>query len=91
LRDRAAGGVSSDAPTSAVEQVVSPGLFRALGVTLRTGREFGAEDQPGSPLVAIVSEELARRLRADADAIGIFMGIHFRFADTSTHGRLTSQ
>jgi putative ABC transport system permease protein len=70
LRDRAAGSVSSDAPTSAVEQVVSPGLFRALGVTLRAGREFGTQDQPGSPLVAIVSEGLARRLWADADAIG---------------------
>ena len=70
LRDRAAAGVSSDAPTSAVEQVVSPGLFRALGVRLLAGREFGAQDQPGSPLIAIVSEGLARRLWADADAIG---------------------
>ena len=69
-RDHAARGVSSDAPASAVEQVVSPGLFRALGVTLRAGREFGTQDQPGSPLVAIVSEGLARRLWADADAIG---------------------
>jgi putative ABC transport system permease protein len=70
LRDRAAGGVPSDAPASAVEQVVSPGLFRALGVPLRAGREFGTQDQPGSPLVAIVSEGLARRLWAGADAIG---------------------
>ena len=70
LRDRAAARGSSDAPTSAVEQVVSPGLFRALGVRLLAGREFGAQDQPGSPLVAIVSEGLARRLWADADAIG---------------------
>lgn len=46
----------------AVEQVVSPGLFRALGVRLIAGREFNAQDQPGSPLVAIVSEGLARRL-----------------------------
>jgi putative ABC transport system permease protein len=46
----------------AVEQVVSPGLFRALGVKLIAGREFNAQDQPGSPLVAIVSEGLARRL-----------------------------
>jgi putative ABC transport system permease protein len=70
LRDRAAAAVSSEAPPSAVEQVVSPGLFRALGVKLLAGREFGAQDQPGSPLVAIVSEGLARRLWADADAIG---------------------
>jgi putative ABC transport system permease protein len=70
LRDRAAADMSSHAPTSAVEQVVSPGVFRALGVKLLAGREFCAQDQPGSPLVAIVSEGLARRLWADADAIG---------------------
>jgi len=35
LRDRAVARGSSDAPTPAVEQIVSPALFRALGVTLR--------------------------------------------------------
>lgn len=70
LRDRAAAGGSSDAPTSAVEQAVSPSLFRALGVKLLAGREFSAQDQPGSPLVAIVSEGLVRRLWADANAVG---------------------
>jgi putative ABC transport system permease protein len=70
VRDRAASGLSSQAPTSAVEQVVSPGLFRALGVRLLAGRDFSTQDQPGSPLVAIVSEGLARRLWTDADAFG---------------------
>ena len=55
---------------AAVEQVVSPALFRALGMKLMAGREFGPQDQPGSPLVAIVSDGLARRLWADAEAIG---------------------
>jgi putative ABC transport system permease protein len=70
LRDRAVAGGSLRPPAPAVEQVVSPGLFRALGVRLLAGREFGAQDQPGSPLVAIVSEGLARRLWASADATG---------------------
>ena len=35
-----------------------------------TGRAFGPQDQPGSPLVAIVSDGLARRLWADREAIG---------------------
>ncbi len=70
LRDRATAATSSDASTSAVEQVVSPGLFRALGVKLLAGREFGAQDQPGSPLVAIVSAGVARQLWGDKDAIG---------------------
>jgi len=70
VRDRAAGGGSLEPSASAVEQVVSARLFRALGVTLLAGREFGAQDQPGSPLVAIVSEGLARRLWASSDGIG---------------------
>jgi predicted permease len=70
LRDRALAGGSAQPSAPALEQVVSPGLFRALGITLLTGREFGAQDQPGSPLVAIVSESLARRLWNDGDAIG---------------------
>jgi putative ABC transport system permease protein len=72
VRDHAAAGVltDSDAQTSAVEQVVSPGLFRALGVALLAGREFGAQDQPGAPLVAVVSEKLARQLWPDGDPIG---------------------
>ena len=78
LRDRAVARGSSDAPTTAVEQIVSPALFRALGVKLRAGREFGAQDQPGSPLVAIVSEGLARRLWTNADAIGRVLEVEGR-------------
>jgi putative ABC transport system permease protein len=66
LRDRAAAGLTA----GALEQVVSPGLFRALGMRLLAGREFGAQDHPGSPLVAIVSEGLARRLWNGADGMG---------------------
>jgi putative ABC transport system permease protein len=70
LHDGAPTGRSLDARASALEQIVSPGLFRALGVALLAGREFGAQDQPGSPLVAIVSASLARSLWPDGDAIG---------------------
>ena len=45
---------------------------------LRAGREFGAQDQPGSPLVAIVSEGLARRLWTNADAIGRVLEVEGR-------------
>jgi predicted permease len=70
LRDPTVPAGSMQPTASALEQVVSPGLFRALGMTLRAGREFDAQDQPGSPLVAIVSEGLARQLWARTDAIG---------------------
>ena len=70
VEDRAMAGRSLEARASALEQVVSPGLFRALGVPLLAGRVFGAQDRAGSPLVAIVSESLARRLWTNADAVG---------------------
>jgi hypothetical protein len=74
LRDRAADRGWSDA----VEQVVSPALFRALGMKLTAGREFGTQDQPGSPLVAIVSEGLARRLWTNADVVGRVLDVDGR-------------
>jgi putative ABC transport system permease protein len=70
VHDLAISGGSLEARAPALEQIVSPGLFRALGVPLLAGREFGAQDQPGSPLVAIVSESLARTLWANGEAIG---------------------
>ena len=70
VHDRELARGSSQPSASAVEQVVSAGLLRALGVTIRAGRDFSAEDRPGSPLVAIVSEGLARQLWADSDGIG---------------------
>ena len=78
LRDRAAASGPSDSAARAVEQIVSPALFRALGVKLMAGREFGAQDQPGSPLVAIVSEGLARRMWTNGDAIGRVLEIDGR-------------
>jgi hypothetical protein len=58
------------ARASALEQIVSPGLLRALGVPLLAGREFTEQDELGSPLVAMVSESLARTLWADGHSLG---------------------
>jgi len=41
--------------------VVSPGYFAALGVNLLAGRDFGAADRDGTPLVVIVNQAFARR------------------------------
>jgi predicted permease len=70
VRDRAAAAVSPDAGTSAVEQIVTADVFRALGVRVLAGRAFDAHDRLGAPLVAIISEGLARRLWSDGRAIG---------------------
>jgi putative ABC transport system permease protein len=40
---------------------VSNGYFRLMGIPLRQGRLFSAEDHSGSPDVAVISETMARR------------------------------
>ena len=55
---------------AAVEHMVSPDYFRALGVPLLAGRYFGQQDGSASPLVAVVSESVARQLWADKSPVG---------------------
>ena len=49
---------------------ISEHYFRTLEIPLRAGRDFAAADRVGSPGVAIVSEELARRVFAGQSALG---------------------
>jgi putative ABC transport system permease protein len=41
-------------------QAITPGYFQALGIPIVAGRDFEVRDAVGAPLVAIVSESLAR-------------------------------
>ena len=50
--------------------VISPGYFRTLGIPLLGGRVFSVRDDPAAPLVAIISESLARRSFPRQDPIG---------------------
>jgi len=50
--------------------MVGPEFFRTFGVRLVRGRAFTARDDASSPLVAIVSESVARRLWPGRDPIG---------------------
>jgi putative ABC transport system permease protein len=50
--------------------LISPGYFRTLGIALTAGRDFSWSDRDATPLVAIVSERLARRLWPHESAIG---------------------
>lgn len=50
--------------------LVSPDYFRVMGIPLRTGRLFGAQDRLDTPGVVVVNETLARRCWPSAQAIG---------------------
>ena len=57
------------APGGSID-AVTPSYFEALGAPLRAGRPFVEADRDGSPPVAIVNEELARRLWASRNPLG---------------------
>jgi predicted permease len=54
-------------------RVASPGYFEAMGIPLKSGRLFNAQDRWESPQVVVVSEELARRFFPDGDAMGRYI------------------
>ena len=49
---------------------VSPGFFGDAGQQLTTGRDFDAQDGPGAPPVAIVTDDFARSSFQGGDAVG---------------------
>jgi len=49
---------------------VGPDYFRTMGIPILAGREFEASDRKGAPEVAILNENLARRLFGDRNAVG---------------------
>ncbi len=53
-----------------VLSVVSPGTFAALGIPLKSGRDFTDADISGRPLVAVVNEALVRKSFPGQDPIG---------------------
>ena len=62
-----------DAPVSergASFIAASPAYFHTLGTPIVAGREFASRDAAGAPLVAIISETLARRFFPSGQAIG---------------------
>jgi putative ABC transport system permease protein len=48
---------------------VSPGYFSALGLQLKAGRDFTADDRQGSERVVVVSESVVRRLFDGRDVL----------------------
>jgi len=55
---------------SVVLSVIAPGTFAALGIPLRSGRDFSDSDAPDRPFVALVNEALARQSFHNEDPLG---------------------
>jgi putative ABC transport system permease protein len=51
-------------------RMITPGLFRTLGIRLIEGRDFDARDAAGRPLVVIVNEAVARQFWPGQSALG---------------------
>jgi putative ABC transport system permease protein len=74
---------SKDAPRRLVFYgVTRPGYFRTMGIPLRAGRDFTAQDDTSSMKVAIVSETTARLYWKGQDPIGQ----RFKWGSTDTTG-----
>jgi putative ABC transport system permease protein len=54
----------------AQNSLVTPGYFRAMGIGIRQGRDFTEQDGPASPMVAIISEAMARQYFQGQDPVG---------------------
>jgi predicted permease len=66
--------VTATAGSPVLFNSVDEEYFRAMGVTLVRGRNFGGQDAPDGPRVAIVNQTLAIKLFGTEDAVGR----HFR-------------
>jgi putative ABC transport system permease protein len=49
---------------------ISPGYFRAMGISLQKGRDFTEQDLSGAPNVAIINDAMARQFFSGRDPIG---------------------
>jgi predicted permease len=54
----------------AIFNVITPDYFRALRIPLRSGRDFSDSDRADAPMVAIISEALAKTSFPGVDPIG---------------------
>jgi predicted permease len=64
----------STPPPEAQISITFPGYFEAIGIPLLRGRTFTNRDRAGSPLVAVIDEELAHRYFPDEEPVGKLIG-----------------
>ncbi|MGE5103007.1 MAG: ABC transporter permease, partial [Deltaproteobacteria bacterium] len=68
--DANVGLAAGDSAKQAQAHFISPGFFSTLRIPLLQGREFTSADGLNAPLVAMVSESLARILSPNGDIVG---------------------
>jgi putative ABC transport system permease protein len=61
-------------PPEAQISITFPGYFEAIGIPLLRGRTFTNRDRAGSPLVAMIDEELAHRYFPEEEPVGKLIG-----------------
>jgi putative ABC transport system permease protein len=64
------GRTAPEQRMSAANRVVSPNYYEVMGIPLRRGRAFTAQDTAEQPGVIVVNETMARRTWGDEDPIG---------------------
>jgi len=62
--------VDADHPAWSHFSVASPGYFGTMGIPLKRGRDFRAEDTHESEMVAVISESVARQSFGDPNPVG---------------------
>jgi predicted permease len=69
---------------AAIMSIVAPGTFAALGVPIRTGRDFLASDTRGAGRVVIINDALAREAFRGQDPLGRTLYCAFDSMDPMT-------
>jgi predicted permease len=62
--------LAADGPTFIPYMAVSDGYFRTMGIAVRRGRTFGAEDHADAEPAIVISESMARRYWPAGAAVG---------------------
>lgn len=65
-----AGPVDVNRSPYANWSVASPGYFETMGIPMKQGRDFRAQDRLDSPYVAVISEALAKQSFGNTDPVG---------------------